>query len=43
MGGEMTRVTFVGAVLIITVILLLLFAIQLLTEENNPDHRIDGE
>lgn len=37
MGGEMTRVTVLGAVLIIATILVALIVIQALTERNSGD------
>jgi hypothetical protein len=39
----MTRVTVVGAVLIVAMVLLIFVAIRLLTEENNHDQGKSGE
>jgi DNA-directed RNA polymerase subunit RPC12/RpoP len=39
MGGEMTRVTVVGAILIVALALFILVAIQALTKGNNPDQK----
>lgn len=39
----MTRVTIVGAILIVVLVLLLLFAIQGLTKKNQPNQGIEGE
>jgi hypothetical protein len=39
MGGEMTRVTVVGAILIVALVLFILVAIQALTKGNNPDQK----
>jgi ABC-type proline/glycine betaine transport system permease subunit len=39
MGGEMTRVTVVGAILIVALALFILAAIRALTKANNPDQK----
>ncbi len=42
-GGEMTRVTIVGAILIVILGLVVLVTIDALIEKNKPDLRSEGE
>lgn len=41
MGGEMTRVTVVGAILVVALALITLFAIQALSKANSLDQKED--
>jgi len=39
----MTRVTILGAILIVALVLVLLIAIDILIEQNKPDQQIEGK
>ena len=43
MGGEMTKITFVGAVLVIAVVLIVLAAFRVLAEQNRSDLKESGQ